>query len=673
MLRALEEPAAVADRVAALEPEAVAVCLLHAYRHPAHEQALGAALRERLPGVHVSLSHEVVGTFREFERAATTELDAALSPLLAAYLTALAERAAGADLPAPDVMQSSGGLATLDQARAHAALTVLSGPAGGAAGAAWAALASGERGRALLRHGRHVMRRLRDRGGRRARDRGPPRRRPPRGAADARPAHGRRRRRFDRLARRGRRAARRAALGRRATRPCRLRARRDRADGHGRERRCSGCSARRPRWPARSPWTRQRPPHAIERLADELDLEPLACAEGIRRVANAEMIRALRVMTVERGVDPRGLALLAFGGAGPLHAAAIAEELGMSRILCPRASGVLAALGLVVSDRRRDAQRSVLLSGTALTAAALRDEIAALGERAGPGAKRVTAELRYRGQSFELAVDCGEEPEPDALREAFAAAHERAYGYRDEDGEVELVTLRVTATEPGPEHRRRRGGRRRARRGAIDAARLVRRRGARGRGAHRRAGAGHGAVRARDLRAARGDARSAARLGRPRRAVGHDPAGARVSVDPVTLRVVSGALRAACEEMGAVLIRAAHSANIKERRDASCALFDPAGRMVMQAEHIPVHLGAMPAAVEAVAGEDARAGRRLGAQRPLPRRHPPARHHRDHARRSPPTARSSASPPAARTTPTSAARRPARCPRTRPRSPTRAS
>ena len=77
-----------------------------------------------------------------------------------------------------------------------------------------------------------------------------------------------------------------------------------------------------------------------------------------------------------------------------------------------------------------------------------------------------------------------------------------------------------------------------------------------------------------------------------------------MSVDPVTLRVVSGALRAACEEMGAVLIRAAHSANIKERRDASCALFDPAGRMVMQAEHIPVHLGAMPAAVEAVAGEE---------------------------------------------------------------------
>jgi len=99
VLSALEDPAAVADAVAALEPAAVAVCLLHSYRHPAHEQALGAALRRRLPGVHVSLSHEVVGTFREFERAATTELDAALSPLLAGYLSTLAARAAGAGLP----------------------------------------------------------------------------------------------------------------------------------------------------------------------------------------------------------------------------------------------------------------------------------------------------------------------------------------------------------------------------------------------------------------------------------------------------------------------------------------------------------------------------------------------------------------------------------------------
>jgi len=187
---------------------------------------------------------------------------------------------------------------------------------------------------------------------------------------------------------------------------------------------------------------RDRAAAAVGALADELGLDPVACAAGIIRVANAEMVRALRVMTVERGVDPREFALLAFGGAGALHAAAIAEELGMTRILCPRAAGVLAALGLVVSDRRRDVQRSVLLSGERLTGAAVREQVAALG-----GGDRVVAELRYRGQAFELAV----EADPDDLTEAFAAAHEQAYGFRDPDGEVELVTLRVTTTQPGPD------------------------------------------------------------------------------------------------------------------------------------------------------------------------------------------------------------------------------
>jgi N-methylhydantoinase A len=194
---------------------------------------------------------------------------------------------------------------------------------------------------------------------------------------------------------------------------------------------------------------------AVKRLGDELGLDMNETAEGIRRVANAEMVRALRVMTVERGVDPRELALMAFGGAGGLHAAAIAEELGIGRILCPRASGVLAALGLVVSERRRDAQRSVLLAGDELTTEAVKDAADELSQRArdeleAPEADvRLTAELRYRGQAFELAVPA--EPDADKLREAFHAAHEEAYGYRDPEGEVELVTLRATATEPGPD------------------------------------------------------------------------------------------------------------------------------------------------------------------------------------------------------------------------------
>ncbi|MCW2953719.1 MAG: hypothetical protein JWQ48_2889, partial [Conexibacter sp.] len=135
--------AGLAEEVAAAAPEAVAVVLLHAYRHPAHERAIGDALASVLPGVHVSLSHEVVGTFREYERAATTEIDAALSPLLARYLHRLAERAAAAGLPEPAIMQSNGGLIDLAAAAGHASWTVLSGPAGGAAGAAAATRAAG--------------------------------------------------------------------------------------------------------------------------------------------------------------------------------------------------------------------------------------------------------------------------------------------------------------------------------------------------------------------------------------------------------------------------------------------------------------------------------------------------------------------------------------------------
>ena len=132
-------------------------------------------------------------------------------------------------------------------------------------------------------------------------------------------------------------------------------------------------------------------------------------------------------------------------------------------------------------------------------------------------------------------------------------------------------------------------------------------------------------------------------------------------IRPVELQVLTGALRAICEEMGAVLIRSAHSANIKERRDASTALFDPRGEMVMQAEHIPVHLGAMPAAVAAVLDEQHAPEPLVDPQRPLPRRHPPARHHGDHARvrrRRADRLRGQTAP----TTPTSAARRPGSMP-----------
>src|SRR5947209_3887629 len=139
-----DEPGRLAGQAREAGAESVAVVLLHSYRHPQHELEIGRALEAELPGVHVSLSHDVVGTFREFERAATTEIDAALSPLLTRYLNRLRGRAQDAGLPEPAIMQSNGGLIELAAAARHAAWTVLSGPAGGAAGAAFVARAADE-------------------------------------------------------------------------------------------------------------------------------------------------------------------------------------------------------------------------------------------------------------------------------------------------------------------------------------------------------------------------------------------------------------------------------------------------------------------------------------------------------------------------------------------------
>jgi N-methylhydantoinase A len=160
-------------------------------------------------------------------------------------------------------------------------------------------------------------------------------------------------------------------------------------------------------------------------------------------------------MTVERGIDPRELALLAFGGAGPLHAAGIAEELGMGRVTVPRAAGVLSALGLALSERRRDVVRSVLLTRETLTREAVGATVRELGDDGrrdlgeADAELRATYDLRYGGQAFELSIDGPPEPDPVELRESFDAAHERRYGYADPEADLELVTVRVAAAAPG--------------------------------------------------------------------------------------------------------------------------------------------------------------------------------------------------------------------------------
>jgi N-methylhydantoinase A len=194
---------------------------------------------------------------------------------------------------------------------------------------------------------------------------------------------------------------------------------------------------------------------AVRDVGERAGLDPEEAAAGIVRVASAEMARAVRVVTVERGIDPRDLALVPFGGAGPLHAAAIADELGMTRIAVPQASGVLSALGLLVSERRRDLAESVLLMGDALTREAVAATVDRLADRgrdelnARDGEVRASYDLRYAGQAFELTVHGGRAPEPHTLRAAFDAVHRDHYGFHDSEADLELVTVRVAVAEPG--------------------------------------------------------------------------------------------------------------------------------------------------------------------------------------------------------------------------------
>jgi len=454
---------ALIEQVAQARPQAVAVSLLHSYADPAHERLLGELLGELLGDVHLSLSCDLVGTFREFERTATTVLDAALSPLLESYLGRLAADAGALGLCEPQVMQSSGGLTDLRHAGAHAALTVLSGPAGGVGGALLMAELAGVSevlcfdmggtscdvcliegaevpetadrliaGRPLSLPALDIHTVGAGGGSIAWRDPGGALRVGP-ASAGAVPGP--------------------ACYGRGGLEPTvtdanlllgRLLEDSPLAGGLTLDRRAAEL--------------------AVAGLARELSLELMACAEGIVRVAEAEMLGALRLMTVERGIDPRGLALMPFGGAGPLHAAALASELGITRVLCPRASGVLCALGLAAAAPRRDAARTVMLSAEALSPERLGRELDALLDQAlgalsaAPTRIRVRYELRYRGQSFELPVEEDVAPAAaeratlgrEGLRAAFADAHEQRYGYRDEEAELELVNIRVSVWASSP-------------------------------------------------------------------------------------------------------------------------------------------------------------------------------------------------------------------------------
>ena len=399
-----------------VDADAIAVCLLHAYRDSTHEQAVADELRRRLPNARVVASHEVAPEFREYERASTTAADAYLGPVVSHYLGALTAACADAGLPEPLVMRSSGGVATPDEAAAHPATILVSGPAAGVVGASrMAALADiddaiafdmgGTSTDVCLIAGGHA-----ERAGGRAVS-GLPIRLP---TVD-----------LHTVGAGGGSLVWRDAGGALRVGP--------QSAGANPGPACYGRGGTRATVTDANVLLGRVPQH----LAGGVELDVGAAEQALAGidpaavvdVVNAEMLRALRVVSVERGHDPAGFALVAFGGAGPLHACELAGELGMRTVLVPEVAGVLSALGLVAADERRDNVRSYLVP------------LAEAGELPREG----EAHLRYAGQSFELTV-----PLQDGLAEAFHRAHEEQYGFAERDREIELVAVRTADVRRGP-------------------------------------------------------------------------------------------------------------------------------------------------------------------------------------------------------------------------------
>jgi N-methylhydantoinase A len=445
---------ALADRVAGTGAASIAVCLLHAYANGEHEDRVAEALRGL--GRPISVSSRLLPEYREFERTSTTVVNAYVAPVMGRYLERL-EAESGAAAVA--VMGSNGGTLAVERAVREPAQTVLSGPAGGVVGAlAWArragfgniltfdmggtstdvSLCPGRplRTREFSIAGRPVALPVLDihtvgaGGGSIARvDPGGALRVGPE-SAGATPGP--------------------ICYGRGGTEVTVT-------DAHV--------------WLGRIPTDaflggeggldRTAVEGPLTTLAEALGCSPNEAAEGVLAVADAAMERALRVISVERGYDPAGFALVAFGGAGALHAAELAGRLGCERALVPPDPGLLSAYGILTAPVTREVSRSILRSheepGTSdfLTESlrALSDEArnALEAEGADPGAITVERQIdaRYRGQSFELRVPA--EPKEGDWVEAFHGAHAARYGYRRDEAPVEAVTARATASAPGPQ------------------------------------------------------------------------------------------------------------------------------------------------------------------------------------------------------------------------------
>lgn len=444
--------------------EAVAICFLHSYANPAHEARVKALIQENLPGTYICASSELLPEFREFERFATTTVNASLMPIVDRYLERFQRGVAELGVTVePRVMQSNGGAVSPAAVRRAPVNTFFSGPAGGVIGAAGLCAEAGVKNLitfdmggtstdvCLIRDGAPARKNLREMGGF-------PVRTPtldlhtigagggsiawvdPGGllkvgpmSAGAMPGP--------------------AAYMRGGERPTVT----DANVVLGRLNQKALLSGRMPIDPGLAR-------EAIEKgLCGSLGIDVTRAAAGILEIVNVNMMGAVRVISVEQGEDPRDFTLVPFGGAGPLHAADVARNMGIPRILVPPRPGLLSAIGLIHADTRGDFSLTRLVVADPANLAVLNGGLGELWERsrdwlAGEGMKDETgiaqwlADMRYVGQNFELSI-----PIPSAKLDAaglsavvdtFHQQHKSSYGYDLPDQRVEIVNLRLSVTVP---------------------------------------------------------------------------------------------------------------------------------------------------------------------------------------------------------------------------------
>jgi N-methylhydantoinase A len=440
--------------------ESVAVCLLYSYLNPAHEDAIGAIINEEFPEAFLSLSHDVVAEFREYERLSTTVVNSFVGPIMSRYIQRLRNRFHDAGVPVePYITQSNGGVISLDVAAETPVRTVLSGPAAGVVGAIDVATSAGfpnlitfdmggtSTDVALVNDGEPSMKLDQEVAGHPIRtpmldintvgagggsiawiDTGGHLKVGPQSAgADPGPAcYG--------------------LGGRDATV----------TDANV----ALGLLSREALLGGRMPIDASLADTAIADLADRMNLEPERVAQGVIDLATVNMARAIRVISVERGYDPRDYVLVAFGGAGPLHAGRLARELEIPKILVPAIPGILCAYGLLVADLRTDFSRTHVIPVATQSLGTFNQTFAELErdarlwferENLGEEERRMRriADLRYVGQNYELPIPVPDGPLTGAslseINERFHAAHELAYGYAAPDEPVQLATFRLEA------------------------------------------------------------------------------------------------------------------------------------------------------------------------------------------------------------------------------------